>query len=208
MLRWLAPGFEAEELSSMDDLRVGIAWLDDAAPLVAERVSAAAREFGDLRPVELPRPDVNAVFMREAALVHAELYAEYGELYGPSVATKIERCLAVADAEVAAAQRNRDEYRQLLDKLMAELDLLVTPTLPVVAPPVGIGDLELRPVLTLNTLPFNALGWPALVVPCGPAEDGLPASLQLVGKAGSDGLVLAAGTSLVRGTGGPVGDAE
>jgi len=208
MLRWLAPGFEAEELSSMNDLRVGIAWLDDAAPLVAERVSAAAREFGDLRPVELPRPDVNAVFMREAALVHAELYAEYGELYGPSVATKIERCLAVADAEVAAAQRNRDEYRRLLDDLMAELDLLVTPTLPVVAPPVGVGDLKLRPVLTLNTLPFNAVGWPALVVPCGPAEDGLPASLQLVGKAGSDGLVLAAGTSLVRGTGGPVGDAE
>jgi aspartyl-tRNA(Asn)/glutamyl-tRNA(Gln) amidotransferase subunit A len=69
--------------------------------------------------------------------------------------------------------------------------------LPVVAPEVGIGDLELRPVLTRNTLPFNALGWPALAVPCGPAEDGLPASAQFVGRSGADALVLAVGTSLV-----------
>jgi Asp-tRNA(Asn)/Glu-tRNA(Gln) amidotransferase A subunit family amidase len=53
------------------------------------------------------------------------------------------------------------------------------------------------------TYPFNALGWPALALPCGDAEDGLPASVQLVGRPGDDGLVLAAGRaleSLVRGT--------
>jgi aspartyl-tRNA(Asn)/glutamyl-tRNA(Gln) amidotransferase subunit A len=47
-----------------------------------------------------------------------------------------------------------------------------------------------------NTLPFNALGWPALALPCGAAEDGLPASVQLVGPAGADALVLAAGERL------------
>jgi amidase len=46
------------------------------------------------------------------------------------------------------------------------------------------------------TFPFNALGWPALALPCGPAEDGLPASVQLVGRPGSDALVLATGQSL------------
>jgi Asp-tRNA(Asn)/Glu-tRNA(Gln) amidotransferase A subunit family amidase len=53
------------------------------------------------------------------------------------------------------------------------------------------------------TYPFNALGWPALALPCGRAEDGLPASVQLVGRAGADALVLAGGAqlaSLVRGT--------
>jgi Asp-tRNA(Asn)/Glu-tRNA(Gln) amidotransferase A subunit family amidase len=52
------------------------------------------------------------------------------------------------------------------------------------------------------TYPFNALGWPALALPCGPAEGGLPASAQLIGRAGDDGLVLAAGrllASLIRG---------
>jgi Asp-tRNA(Asn)/Glu-tRNA(Gln) amidotransferase A subunit family amidase len=43
---------------------------------------------------------------------------------------------------------------------------------------------------------MNALGWPALALPCGPAEDGLPASVQLVGRAGTDTLVLAAGAEL------------
>ena len=46
------------------------------------------------------------------------------------------------------------------------------------------------------TYPFNALGWPALALPCGPAEDGLPASVQLVAPAGEDARVLAAGSLL------------
>ena len=48
------------------------------------------------------------------------------------------------------------------------------------------------------TFPFNALGWPALALPCGPAEDGLPASVQLVGRPGDDALVLAVGELLER----------
>jgi aspartyl-tRNA(Asn)/glutamyl-tRNA(Gln) amidotransferase subunit A len=146
---------------------------------------------------------VDAAFMREVADVHRELYAENGELYGDDVAVKIERCLAVADAEAAQAQRAREEYRERCEELLEDLDLLLTPTLVCVAPPIGIGDHALRGTLTRNTLPFNALGWPALALPCGPAEDGLPASVQLVGRPGSDALVLAAGqvlASLVRGT--------
>jgi aspartyl-tRNA(Asn)/glutamyl-tRNA(Gln) amidotransferase subunit A len=46
------------------------------------------------------------------------------------------------------------------------------------------------------TLPWNTVGAPALALPCGAAEDGLPASVQLVGRAGDDALVLAAGRML------------
>src|SRR6476661_2210920 len=35
MMRWLAPGFTAHVPSSTGNLRVGIGWLDEAAPLVA-----------------------------------------------------------------------------------------------------------------------------------------------------------------------------
>jgi aspartyl-tRNA(Asn)/glutamyl-tRNA(Gln) amidotransferase subunit A len=197
MLQALAPRFEPQQIESREELRVGIAWLDDAAPLVAQRIQEVAEHFPRRRRVEVPRPQVDRLFMREVAGVHGDLYAEHCDLYGASVATKIERCLRVSDAEVVAAERNRVEYRRLMDELMEEFDLLLTPTLPVVAPEVGIGDLDLRAVLIHNTLPFNALGWPALAMPCGPAEDGLPASVQLVGQGGADALVLAVGTSLV-----------
>jgi aspartyl-tRNA(Asn)/glutamyl-tRNA(Gln) amidotransferase subunit A len=197
MLQALAPGFEPQRLESREEVHVGIAWLEDAEPLVAQRVQELAERFPRRRAVEVPRPRVDSLFMREVANVHADLYAEHGDLYGVSVATKIERCLRVSDADVAAAERKRAEYRQLMDELAEDLDLLITPTLPVVAPEVGIGDLELRPLLIRNTLPFNVLGWPALAIPCGPAENGLPASAQIVGRSGSDALVLAAGTSLV-----------
>jgi Asp-tRNA(Asn)/Glu-tRNA(Gln) amidotransferase A subunit family amidase len=128
--------------------------------------------------------------------VHRELYAENAELYGDELATKVERCLAVSDAEASLAARAREEYAERCGELLDGLDLLLTPTLSCVAPPVGIGDLALRGTLIRNTLPFNTLGWPALAVPCGAAEDGLPASVQLVGRPGADALVLAAGERL------------
>ena len=54
----------------------------------------------------------------------------------------------------------------------------------------------MRTRMTHFTRAFNDAGWPALALPCGPAEDGLPASLQLVGRPGDDARVLAAGVSL------------
>jgi Asp-tRNA(Asn)/Glu-tRNA(Gln) amidotransferase A subunit family amidase len=205
LLEALAPTFEPQALESLEEISVGLAWLDAAEPLVASRIVEAAAHFPRRRELDWPVASVDAAFMREVADVHRELYAENSELYGDDVAMKIERCLAVADAEAAHAQRAREEYREQCEELLEGLDLLVTPTLVCVAPPVGVGDHALRGTLTRYTLPLNALGWPALALPCGPAEDGLPASVQLVGRPGSDALVLAAGeilASLVRGTAG------
>jgi aspartyl-tRNA(Asn)/glutamyl-tRNA(Gln) amidotransferase subunit A len=195
-LEALVPGFRPRELESLDELSVAVAWTDEADPLVGERVREAAAQFSRRRDVGWPRPQIDALFMREVADVHRELYGENGELYGDNVATKIERCLGVSDAEATLAARARDEYRDQCAELLEGFDLLLTPTLPCVAPRTGVGDLALRSTLTRNTLPFNALGWPALALPCGAAEDGLPASVQLVAPAGGDALVLAAGERL------------
>jgi aspartyl-tRNA(Asn)/glutamyl-tRNA(Gln) amidotransferase subunit A len=195
-LEALVDGFERAALESLEEVAIGVAWIEGAEPLVEARVREAAEHFPRRRELDWPRPQIGALFMREVADVHRELYAENGELYGEELAVKIERCLEVSDPEASLAARSRDEYRAGCEDALKGLDLLVTPTLVCVAPPTGIGDLALREILIRHTLPFNALGWPALAVPCGSAEDGLPASIQLVGRPGADALVLAAGERL------------
>lgn len=199
-LRTLAPGFEPLALDSLAEIEVGIAWIEDADPLVRVRVDAAAAHFPRRRALELPKPEgVGHLFMHEVARVHQELFAENSDLYGEDLRIKLERCLNVTDAEAATAAQRRSEYRDLVEHALEGIDLVVTPTLPCVAPEIGaggIGDVEVREKLISRTFPFNALGWPALALPCGPAEHGLPASVQLAGGHGADALVLAAGRLL------------
>jgi aspartyl-tRNA(Asn)/glutamyl-tRNA(Gln) amidotransferase subunit A len=200
MLAALAPEFEpAPEAPALDDLRAGVAWTERADPLVRARVEAAAALFPAARAVKVPAPDgVYPCFGREAAEVHAELFRAHRDAYGENVATKIEWALTVADAEVEAARAARERYGERIAALFEGIDVLVTPTVPIVAPPTGIGDLALRGRIIELTLPWNVVGAPALALPCGPAEDGLPASVQLVGRPGDDAAVLAAGRALER----------
>ena len=72
----------------------------------------------------------------------------------------------------------------------------MTPTLGFVAPPVDVVEIEVRAAMTLFTFPFNALGWPALALPRAPPSTGFPASIQVVGRPGTDELVLAAGLAI------------
>jgi aspartyl-tRNA(Asn)/glutamyl-tRNA(Gln) amidotransferase subunit A len=199
MMAALVPGFEAGELESLADLRVGVVWTERADPLVRERVERAAAAFPDRRAIDLPLPDgIYAAFAREAVEVHAGLFREHRALYGDNVAAKLERAMRLTDGEVDAAWAERDRYRERIALATEDLDLVVSPTIGMVAPRAGIGDLALRERMIELTFPWSVVGAPTLALPCGPAEDGLPASAQLAGRPGDDGLVLAAGRLLER----------
>jgi aspartyl-tRNA(Asn)/glutamyl-tRNA(Gln) amidotransferase subunit A len=192
MMEALVPGFSVPDPI---DARVGIAWLEQCEPGIRERVSEAGATLG-AEAVDFPLPDnLGPAFMREVADVHRDLFAEHADAYGDNVRGKIERCLAVTDTEYEAAARRREEYRERCETGFTDFDLLVVPTLGFAPPPADVDEIEVREAMIRFTLPFNALGWPALSVPVGEA------SVQIVGRPGDDALVLAAGLSLERGTG-------
>jgi aspartyl-tRNA(Asn)/glutamyl-tRNA(Gln) amidotransferase subunit A len=186
-----------DDLGSLEELEVGVAWSELADPLVHERIEAAARCFPRRRVVAFPFPEKTAaVFMREAAESHSGLFPEHADAYGDNVRTKLERCLRVTDSEFDTALRRREDYRERAAEAIDGLDLVITPTLQFVAPAADRDELDIRDAMIRLTYPFNVLGWPALALPCGPAERGLPASVQLIGRRGDDGRVIAAGDLL------------
>jgi len=198
MMEVLAPGFRPTE-TSLYEVSIGVAWIQEADPLVRARIEEAAGRFASRRIIDFPLPEgLSPAVIAEVADVHRELFLENRDLYGADVARKIENCLEIGDRDREEAAKKRESYRDRALETLGDLDLLLVPTLPFVAPQTGqTDDDELRNRVIRFTFPFDALGWPALALPCGPAEDGLPASLQLVGRAGDDARVLAAGLSLL-----------
>jgi aspartyl-tRNA(Asn)/glutamyl-tRNA(Gln) amidotransferase subunit A len=196
-LEALVPGLSVPAAPDLADLRVGVAWLEQADPLVRERVAAL---FPAAEPVDLPLDyESTALFQHEVATVHGDLFGESPEAYGPDVARKVALCLEVTDREAARAAEARERYRQQALELVEGYDLVVAPTTPCVAPPVGpYEDEQRRRRLISLTYPVNALGWPSLALPCGPAEDGLPASAQLLGRPGDDAFLLSVGGALAQ----------
>jgi aspartyl-tRNA(Asn)/glutamyl-tRNA(Gln) amidotransferase subunit A len=200
MMSALAPDLDPVPEVSPGDVEVGVAWIGEADPLVRARVDEAAATFPNRRELNLPAmaPSIRHVRMRETAETHLKLFSDYRDRYGHDVAEKLDRCLEVTDREYEAGLETREGYRDRLAELMRGVDILLTPTLPMVAPPVGLGDLVLRDRMTQFTYPFNAIGAPALAVPCGAAELDLPASVQIVARPGMDALVLGVGALLER----------
>ena len=185
--------------ATLSELHVGIAWTALADPLVRARVEAAAAEFGSCVQLDLPLDSgTSALFGREVALVHHDLWRDHREAYGADVAWKVERAMAVTDAEAEEAGRARERFREQIAVLTAGVDLVVTPTIAMVAPLAALGEQPIRDRMLQFTYPWNAVGAPALALPCGAAEDGLPASVQIVGRPGDDALVLAAGREIER----------
>lgn len=127
--------------------------------------------------------------MAEATAYYSELIKKHGDRIYPPVRLRLESGIFISANEYIQAQRARTLFcRQSLD-LFKEVDLLLTPTLPTVAFPIGtssvkIGEQKLNVVslLTQYTRPFNLNGFPAITIPCDFSENQLPIGLQMIGR--------------------------
>jgi aspartyl-tRNA(Asn)/glutamyl-tRNA(Gln) amidotransferase subunit A len=98
------------------------------------------------------------------------------------------------DAYYLQAQKVRTKIKEEFDKVLAEVDFLLTPTSP--HPAFRIGDQAADPLKMYLEDIFvtgaSLAGLPALAIPCGTAH-GLPVGLQLIGKPFEESVLLAAG---------------
>jgi aspartyl-tRNA(Asn)/glutamyl-tRNA(Gln) amidotransferase subunit A len=83
----------------------------------------------------------------------------------------------------------RGTLRADVDAALLNCDALILPTLPIPAPRIGVSTVEVdggeqmvRPMMLRLTQLFNLTGHPAISLPCGNTDDGLPCGIQLVGR--------------------------
>jgi Asp-tRNA(Asn)/Glu-tRNA(Gln) amidotransferase A subunit family amidase len=128
------------------------------------------------------------ILSAEAAKVHQEWFRRYGERYHERTARLIRDGQKIDPSELAEARRGQARFREQMQAVMdrAKVDLWIAPS--TIGPaPRGLestGD----PVMNL---PWTQAGMPALTLPLGSDDDGLPLGLQLVGRAGDDERLLA-----------------
>ncbi|MGB3352065.1 MAG: amidase [Mycobacterium sp.] len=178
-------------------VRAAVAVLADAGAMVEE----VDPGFGD--PVEAFHV---LWFSGEAKVLEG-----YGDLAGlagradPGLlrTAQIGETLSASDYLDATAVRM--QLGQLMGRFHQSYDVLLTPTLPLPAFPVGrdVPDGSASPNWTSwtpYTYPFNMTQQPALSVPCGFTAAGLPVGLQIVGARHADALVLRVGQAYQQAT--------
>lgn len=186
-------------------LRLGVPQglpLTELDATVAARFAAARRALGGagVRLTEEPIEEFLDVMVRinakggfppaEAYAVHRDRLATHAADFDPNVRARIERGAALTAAEYVSMARERATLLRAIDARLADLDGLVLPTTPIVAP--LIAEVATRETFTAknmlllrNTLMINFFDMCAISLPL-PRDGGLPVGLMLVGRNGHD----------------------
>ncbi len=166
-----------------------------ASPEVTAHLEAIAAAFAKagaaVEEVKLPPSaeaihDAGQLVMRvEAAAYHRDRFARHRDAYRPKIRGLIEEGLAIAGVEYVSAQQARRRFREEMEPILDGHDALLMPVAPTTAPK-GLkwtGDPGL-------CAPWSFSGLPAIALPSGLAQDGLPLSIQLVAGAFAEGRLL------------------
>ena len=155
--------------------------------------------------VSIPYLAMSAAMTARTMVVRAEAL-EYHERwirerpgdYGEDVRRLLEQGMAVTASNYVRAQRTRALMLTQSESALEDYNVLVCPTCSITAPKIGEERIQLPGGETLNVLaalsaftaPFNATGQPAIAVPTGLWPNGLPVSIQIVGRAFDEATIL------------------
>lgn len=190
-------------------LAVG-SYIEETDPEILEAVRKAALILEEQGAVIT---EVNMDFLKEAALAnalmtqadgaafHRERLSQHPDWFGDDVRERLKTGAAFTSSEYALARRTQAETKRRCEVLFDQYDVLLLPTTPIPAPLLeGDNAIERARLLTRFTAPFNLTGLPALSVPCGFTNEGLPIGLQVVSRAWNEAGALRAGYAFQQAT--------
>jgi len=181
------------------DVEVGLA--------VRKAIQTAAALGAQIVDVTIPDIDALNVIGRVLLLVEASS-VHRGNLhrrdaFGPDVMTLLDQGRLIRAADYVDAQRLRRIYQRDFSKLWSKVDCIFTPTTPTAAPKIGqvtmkVGDSEedVRLATTRFMRAINVLGIPALSIPCGFTQAGLPIGLQILSGPRTEDTLLRIGAAI------------
>jgi aspartyl-tRNA(Asn)/glutamyl-tRNA(Gln) amidotransferase subunit A len=194
----------AHLMNGVQGWRVALAndtFFTDVEPQVLEAVHQAAKVFEGLgaHVSETPFPgaseaaEINAVIVQsEAAAFHRDRLVEQPELFGEDVLRRLQQGNAYSSTEALLARGTQPVLHRQFERFFEKYDILLTPTTPITAPLHGGDAVQRARLLTRFTAPFNLTGLPALSMPCGFTEQGLPIGLQIIARPWGEAEVLQA----------------
>jgi len=204
-LLWPLNSFAAGTNRDLSKVRVGVpraGFFDEIDPEVASAVEQALQTIvsftAGLKDVTVPMDPDYTVHICEAYICHSKWLAKSPDRYQPETLRRVRSGEKVTLSDYIQKRRQLDHYRRAAVELaFHDVDVIVTPTAPILPPEIGLLQQELKELrrketaLLRNTRPFNLLGVPAVSVPCGFSSAGLPIGLQIAARPGADALVLA-----------------
>lgn len=203
------PDYAQTLTSALQGVRIGLprpVFFDELDPEVEAAVKGATRALENLGArveiVSIPQMRRAAlistlIIASEAAAYHLQSLQQRAGQFGPDVGLRLKLGALLPAWAYLKAQRLRELLRRDLAQAMANVDVLLTSTVPIEAPTieqctVKPGD-PLPAVLTqvpLLTRPFNLTGSPVISIPCGFTLSGIPIGMQIVGKPFDEAMVL------------------
>lgn len=156
------------------------------------RLAAAGATLVDV-PLPAGFDQVHAMHRRlmacEAAEYHRRTFAAPRAGYGPNIAALIDEGFAVSMTQYQEALQHQIAFRHAVQHAIGDLDALVTPSTPGPAP----ASLATTGDARFNS-PWSHAGVPTTSFPIALSNDGMPVSLQLIGRPWSEARLLALGT--------------
>ncbi|MCC5609224.1 amidase [Nostoc sp. CHAB 5834] len=138
---------------------------------------------------EFDQVTYSTIALYEFSQVLQAEYAVNPNVFAAKVQSDLSKGVKIYRHHYKNAKQKCERWLPLGQKLFEQVDVVLTPTTPMVAPPIN-SDGKIYQLNQQFMLPFSFMGLPAISLPCGWSSQGLPIGLQIVSNSYGEALIL------------------